>query len=408
MALSFISVKITSVYLGPAGLGTLGQFTYFITMTQAVLAAGLNIGLVRRTAELGDDRIGRERVVSNVLSALLVAGVAASLLMALGSQWLARELLHDESLSVGFVVLAAVFVLGLVASVILACANGAKDFRTLAFINIGTGVSSLVLIAALSPAYGVIGGVLAMALLPLASLAIAWALARRHDWWPRRPIAHGFDGREARGMVAFVPMAVISAVGLPLLQILIRNSVAEHSGMASVGLLQVVVRISDMYLGVATSMFAMYYFPRFSEIRDADELVREAKKGLAIIVPSVAIVSLAIYLLRDWIVRLIFTSEFAPMSDLFAWQMVGNTLKMIGWLFGYLLLAKANALAVAALETASIALWWLLSIYFISIHGTIGATQAYAVAYALYSFVTLIGVALVVRRMRAQPAAVAA
>lgn len=402
MALSFVGVKITSVYLGPAGLGTLGQFTYFITMTQAVLAAGLNIGLVRRTAELGEDRVGRERVISTVLRALLPVGLGASLLMALCSHWLARELLHEESLGVSFIVFATVFVLGLLASVILACANGAKDFRTLAFINIGTGVSSLVLIAALSPAYGVIGGLLAMALLPVATGAIAWAFARRHEWWPRRPLAHGFDAREARGIVAFVPMAVISAVGLPLLQILIRNSVAEHSGMASVGLLQGVVRISDMYLGVATSMFAMYYFPRFSEIREADELIREATKGLAIIVPSVAAVSIAIYLLRDWIVRLIFTSEFAPMRDLFAWQMIGNTLKMIGWLFGYLLLAKANALAVAALEIVTITFWWLLSIYFISINGTIGATQAYATTYALYSLVTLIGVALVVRRMRAK------
>src|SRR3954465_10290304 len=82
MVLSFLSVKVTSVYLGPAGLGTLSQFTYFITMTQAGLAAGLNIGLVRRTAELGHDRAGRERVISTVLRALLLVGLPASLLIA--------------------------------------------------------------------------------------------------------------------------------------------------------------------------------------------------------------------------------------------------------------------------------------------------------------------------------------
>jgi hypothetical protein len=96
------------------------------------------------------------------------------------------------------------------------------------------------------------------------------------------------------------------------------------------------------------------------------------------------------------------------MRDLFAWQMLGNTLKMVGWLFGYLLLAKANALAMAGLETATIAVWWLLSIYFISLNGTVGATQAYVIAYALYSLVTLAGVMLVVRRMRAQPRTVVA
>ena len=44
-------------------------------MTQAVLAAGLNIGLVRRTAELGDDHPHASAVISTVLRALLIAGV---------------------------------------------------------------------------------------------------------------------------------------------------------------------------------------------------------------------------------------------------------------------------------------------------------------------------------------------
>jgi len=170
--------------------------------------------------------------------------------------------------------------------------------------------------------------------------------------------------------------------------------------MAEVGLLQGVMRVSDMYLGVATSVFTMYYFQRFSEIRSADELVREATQGFLIIVPAVAVVSACIYLLRDVIVRLIFTEAFLPMRDLFGWQMVGNVLKMVGWLFGYLLLAKANALAMAALELTTIGVWWLLSIYFIAAHGTVGATQAFAATYALYSVATLVGVAFVVKRMR--------
>jgi hypothetical protein len=67
-------------------------------------------------------------------------------------------------------------------------------------------------------------------------------------------------------------MAVTTAVGLPLLQMLIRDNIAAHSGMAAVGLLQGVMRISDMYLGVRDGVFSMYFFPRFSEISNADEL----------------------------------------------------------------------------------------------------------------------------------------
>ncbi len=191
------------------------------------------------------------------------------------------------------------------------------------------------------------------------------------------------------------------------MQLLIRDNVVTHSGMAAVGLLQGVMRISDMYLGVAGGVFAMYFFPRFSEIRDAGELQREALRGLLIIVPAVGVVGLAIYLLRDWIVRLIFTAEFTPMRELFAWQMIGNTLKMVGWLLGYVLLAKANAFAMAGLEIVTIVVWWGLSVWFISINGAVGATQAFATTYALYSIATLIGVVFVLKRMRSQPARVA-
>lgn len=407
MVLSFISVKVTSVYLGPAGLGTVGQLGYFMAMTVAILAAGPNIGLVRRVAEVGDDSAGRDRVVSTILRALIAIGVPASLAIVICSRWLAEELLHDASLRLSLWLFAAVFLFGLVGSVIVACAAGAKDFKSLALINICNGVVGLALMAALSPLYGLAGGLAATAVMPLATCAIAWAFARKRDWWPRRPLAHGFSPDEARRAVTFVPMAVISAVALPLLQILIRDNVATHGGMAEVGLLQGVMRVSDMYLGVATSVFTMYYFQRFSEIKGADELVREARRGFLLIVPTVAVASLIIYLLRDFIVHLIFTDAFLPMRDLFGWQMVGNVLKMIGWLFGYLLLAKANALAMAALELATIAVWWLLSIFFISLEGTVGATEAFAATYALYSVATFLGVIAVVRRMRRNPPAAA-
>ena len=119
-------------------------------------------------------------------------------------------------------------------------------------------------------------------------------------------------------------------------------------------------------------------------------------------VPSVAVVGLIIYLLRDLIIRLIFTPEFAPMRELFGWQVIGNTLKMVGWLLGYVLLAKANAFVFAALELVTIFVWWLLSLFFISRNGALGATQAYAATYALYAIATGIGVFLVLRQMRAR------
>src|SRR4029078_3860519 len=97
--------------------------------------------------------------------------------------------------------------------------------------------------------------------------ALAFSVSRHKAWWRSRPFAAGFSRGEARGVVAFVPIAIITAVGMPLLQLAVRDQVIAHSGMAAVGLLQGVMRLSDMYLGIASGVFAMYFFPRFSEIR---------------------------------------------------------------------------------------------------------------------------------------------
>lgn len=400
MSLSFASIKITSVYLGPAGLGTLGQLNHFMAMMKAVIVAGVGTGLVRRTAQLQDDPPSRDRVISTALRAVLAAGLVASLVVALGSEWLASELLHDAQLIPALWIFAAAFSFGLVTTVVLSCANGAKDFRTLAFINIGTNIGAFVLIALFAPTFGLKGALFALAGLPVFSALIALALAHRHKWWPRRVFSHQFVRQELPSLMAFVPLSIISAVGMPLVQLLIRESVAASDGMRAVGFLQGVMRISDLYLGVATGVFAMYFFPRFTEIREADELTRELTRGLLVIVPAVSVLSLLIYLFRDWVVRIVFTPEFLPMRDLFAWQMIGNTFKIAGWLFGFVLLAKANSMAMAALEVAALSGWWLLAVVLVSNQGVGGAPQAYALTYAVYLVVTASGVGWLIRRMR--------
>jgi PST family polysaccharide transporter len=403
MVLSFLSIKVTSVFLGPAGLGVLSQLNYFISMSQGVLVSGLKTGIVRRTAEWSDDEGRRARVISTVMRLLLVVGLPVAGIMALASGWLARELLHDATLRIPILVFACAYTLGMVAALIEGSANGAKDFRATATISITTNIIGLVLIVVLCPTLGITGGLLAAALMPGILWAVSVLMARRKAWWPRNPLSHGYSNSEARAALAFVPMATISAITMPLIQILVRDGLAEHSGMSAVGLLQGVMRISDMYLGIVSGVFSMYYLPRFSEIKIAKELRHELLKGVFVIVPGVALLSFVIYLSRDIIISTIFTKEFAPMRELFGWQMVGNTLKMVGWLFGYLLLAKAHPLAMAAYELASGVLWWQLSVHLIHANGALGATQAFAATYAIYSAVGLVGVMFVLHRMPARP-----
>lgn len=402
IASSFLSVKITSVYLGPAGIGLLGQLQNFMSLSQGIVGAGLNTAVVRRTAQFGGDPEARATVVSTVLRLIVCVGLPASVLIALASRWLAAELLHDGALLMPLLMFALVFVVGLLGTVMVAAANGARDYRAVTLVQIGAALSSVLLFAALCPSLGVLGGLMAAAVAPAATTLIALQFARRNPWWPRRPLSHGFSGFEARRAVAFVPLAAASALAQPMVQILIRDSLARASGMGAVGMLHGVVRLSDVFANMATAVLGMYFVPRFSEVRLAAGLKHELRKGLVTLVPAVSAACFLLWLFRDLVVHLLFTAEFRGMRDLFAWQMVGSALKVTGWFFVHLIVAKSSPVAMAGFELLMGLVWWGAGVYLVRHNGAVGATQAYALTYAIYVTVTASTVAVILRRLAAR------
>lgn len=399
MAISFLSVKITSVFLGPAGIGLLGQLQNFIAISQGVLVSGLATSVVRRTAESRDEPAARARVLSTTMRLVVMVGLPVALLVALASGWLARELLHDAEMRGPVLLFALVSVLGMLGLLVTAAANGARDYHSMTYSQIGAGAVSLVVFALLCPTWGVLGGLIAGAIFPATNALVAWLCARGRDWWPARPMSHGFSKEEARAAMTFVPMAAIRSLSTPLVQIVLRDTLARQSGMAAVGLLHGVIRLSDIYITIATSVFGMYFLPRFAEVKRVAEIKRELKKGVLTVLTAVTLLSVVIYLARDLIVHAVFTPQFYAMRDLFGWQMAGNVLKVSSWFLSHLMVAKTNPLALVGFEVFIGLLWWASGVALVERNGAIGAAQAYAFTHAVYLVIAMIVIALLLRRM---------
>ncbi|MCV5682737.1 O-antigen flippase, partial [Escherichia coli] len=71
------------------------------------------------------------------------------------------------------------------------------------------------------------------------------------------------------------------------------------------------------------------------------ELRKEILQGYKILLPIVIVCGLIIYLLRDFIIYLLFSDSFTPMKPLFTWQIIGDVFKIASWLLAYVMLAKA-------------------------------------------------------------------
>ncbi len=100
--------------------------------------------------------------------------------------------------------------------------------------------------------------------------------------------------------------------------------------------------------------------------------------------PIVIIMALGIYLLKDIIIRVLFTESFSPMGELFLYQLIGDVVKISAVLLGYIMVAKAMTKLYIISELVFVVSFVALSVLFMNIYGLIGVTMAFMINYLIY------------------------
>lgn len=388
--------KLLAIYVGPSGYAVIGQFQNFVQMATVFGSGAINTGVAKYTAEYFDDVEAQHRVWRSAGTISLLCSLVLALAIAIFHRHLAALLLNNEQYGSIFLWLSATVTMFVFNGLLLAILIGKKEIVRYVTINICGSLFSLLVTGALAYAWGLFGALVSLAIYPSLTFLVTVTLVARARWFSFRYLFGGVDKGTALNLSKFVLMAAASGAALPIAQILIRNHLGSSFGWDSAGLWEALVRLSNAYLTIFMATLSLYYLPRFSEIREPEELRREILQGYRVIIPLVCVSSLAIYLLRDWIVALLFSREFAPMRDLFAWQMAGDVIKMASWLLGYVLIAKAMVATFVVLEFA-------FSLFFVG--ATMGLTpflglEGVVVAYALHYVVYLALLIFVLRKSK--------
>lgn len=214
-------------------------------------------------------------------------------------------------------------------------------------------------------------------------------MLRKHQVIRLENFKVAFDKLEAKKLGGFALMALSSAATMPVSHLIVRNYLGENLSWDDAGFWQAIWYISTMYLIVVTTTLSIYYLPKLSEVADKAELRKELLRGNKIIMPIVIAMSITIFLLKDFIIWLLFTKDFATMRELFLWQLVGNVVKIASFLFGYLVVVKAMIKTYISTEIAFSLSFVILSIWFVDQYGFVGMSYSFAVNYTLHFFVMI-------------------
>ncbi len=397
IGVGLLIMKLLAVSFGPSGVGQAGNFRQLLTVLGVLSGAGIFNGVTKYVAEHHQDPLKLKTILGTSSSIILASSTLLALIFLVFTDEISLALFgHNDYYSV---IRALAFIqMGIAYSnYFLAILKGYRDAAGNALAII---LGSLVGVIAYYFCFelgGYEGALAGLALVPALIVLPAGLMITKRKLFAFSALKPQWDKAIASNLGKFTIMALLTSVTLPVAYIMMRNLLAKDYSWDEVGLWQGVTIISDAYLQFITASFSVYLLPTLSRLQHKKEISAEIVKTLKFVLPAVAAASLMVWLLRDFAIWLLFSSQFTGMRDLFAWQLVGDVLKVGAYVFGYLVIAKAALRFYVLTEVSQFLLLTGFAYWFIPERGALGATQAYMATYIIY-FLLCCGAFLIYRR----------
>ncbi|MEQ5821813.1 O-antigen translocase [Halomonas sp. SCS19] len=381
--------KAVSVAIGPSGVAIIGQFQNVIQISMTVAQGGVNTGVTKYIAEYNKSDSDIRFFICAAFYISLFCTMLVSLALIFFSGYISEYILNDDTFSYVFVLFGGTIFLYVGNQLFLSIYNGLKEINSFVFINIVQSVFSLFYTTTLVFLYGVDGALISLVTNQSIVFLIALYHSRNHGFLRLSALSNGVRFVDFKRLLKYSVMTITTAIVVPVSHIFVRNHIAAVVGNDEAGYWQAIWYISMMYLMVVTTTLSIYYLPRLSELVEKKDVRKELFLGYKVLIPIVSFGALAIYMMRDFIILLLFSDQFLPMRTLFAWQLMGDVVKIAGWLLAYIMLAKAMMKLFVVTEVLFSVLFVILSYTFLDIYGLVGVTYAFFTNYLIYFFVML-------------------
>ncbi|WP_369523447.1 O-antigen translocase [Pseudomonas yamanorum] len=384
----FLVMKLVAVMAGPEGVAQFGQFMSLTALLVVFAGGGVGSGVVKYSAQYKEQNTDLKVLLNSAFSFSL----ASSLVMCIGvlalseyiTQWLLGSLRYQSLI----VVLAFVQIFVALNNLIIAIINGMMDVKRLAAVHVGGALIGILAPLILGYYFELYGVLLAFLLGQASLLAISLTLFKRSNYFNWRYFQISWNKPMMSKLAQYSLMTLTSALLAPLMQIFVRNILSERFSWEQVGYWQAVSKISDAYLLFITMAINVYYLPKLSATTQKEMLISEIRTAYFYLIPTVSILALIIYIMRDLITRILFSEDFLSGLYLYAPQLVGDVIKIASFILSFVMLAKAMTKTFLFSEIF-FGLTYVLWVYVLAdYYGLVGAMYAFIINYSLYFLFT--------------------
>lgn len=390
MLTAFISTKVAAILIGPPGVALVGQLQNFSTIVMAIATGGINLGVTKYVAEYKNSKQKVRLFISTALRINLVLSAMVGILMIVFSSFLSYKLFHTYEYQLVLIIFGFTIILYALNTLLISILNGFKEFKKFVIINIAASLTGLVFSVSLIFLLGILGALISVVTYQSIVVVVTIIMLTKTEWFNLNYFNFGFSKFALKKYLGYTLMVLVSSFSLPIASIIIRNYITTNLSMNDAGIWEGVNQVSAIVLMFINSTLLTYYIPRLSEINDKKLLQKEIKTTAQILVPIVFILCLFIFISKEFIILVLFSSAFLKMKELFLFQIIGLFFKIISLLVANLMHAKAKTFTFIISEITFSGLYVVLSIFFINFYGLVGVSIAYFLNYFIYLFTMIL------------------
>ena len=386
-----VLIKLAAIYVGVEGFGQLGHLMSLVTMMTLLAGGGIVNGLIKYTSEYRNNiRDVLEFASASATYSLFVSGalfivlvvfakdIAGFVFSTPGFEWVIR-LLAASQLCIAF------------SNLVTGIANGYKNTKVFATVQIVGNVLSILVIWWLISSFAYMGAAVSIAISYAFMAVPAFFFFYKSRFWGRIRLGLYFKEPHFKRLFGFTLMLVVSATTFPFTEMYIREMIINGSGFSDAGLWQALIKLSSVYIGFFGLFLSYYFIPTVSPMQSGTEISKTTFKYLVVASGLFLVGALALVLASGIILPLLLSDDFLVLEDFLIYQLVGDVFKISAFVIGFVFVAKAAVKVYIVAELFQNALFIMLaSLFYTESHNLGSIMDAYIVTYVVYFVVSLI------------------
>lgn len=388
LIISLFIQRLLAELVGEAGIAKIGQLRNVMAMLMSVSTLGVFNGIVKYVSEFREDKKELQKLFSTTFVFVLFGTFLAAVLLFFGASLFSNWIFGNNNFVFLFKILSAVVPCISVHRVFNGVVNGLSAYKKFVKIELfGYLLASSLLVYCLYN-YDLNGVLIAIAVTPVIQLGILVYIfgSVLKEYLHFKEIS--FKIPYAKQLLAFTLMSIVSTILLNYIEIDIRNMIKNKITENDSGYWTAMTNISKNYMVFSGSLFTLYVIPRFSNITSGKIFKKEVFHIYKTLLPIFGLGMIVIYIFRDYVIDLVYPN-FLGMEPLFKWQLLGDFVRLGSLVIAHQFLAKKMVRSFIFTEFLSIALFYVLSKYFIVDYGAEGVVMAHFIRYIIYFIVVL-------------------